>query len=131
MALGIEATWPGEALVSFMTALEALLVTSTKGEKKSKIARTASRVTQLRGMSTVELEDWLKTLYLRRNEVIHQSLSFDDEIEVDRLADVAWICVRWAANHLRPFHGLADHPCESLKEALECDQRVKALGLPG
>lgn len=81
-------------------------------------------------MSPDELANWLEDLYEHRNDVIHESVSYDDEIQVDRLADVAWLCVRWASSHLQPFHAFSDRPCESLEEVRECDRRAKAAVPP-
>jgi len=119
---GLDASWPSDALVSFMIALEALFL-PPKGahRKKEQLSAAISKRVRLRSMTPEAFRDWLKDVYDRRNDIVHESLAFDDEIEVDRLGDVAWIAVGWAAAHLNPYHRREQRPCTTLDEVLKCD----------
>jgi hypothetical protein len=108
-----------------MVALEALFVPPHWGSRKGrKIAEEVSERWLLAPMTKHEQKAWIEGLYKRRNETAHEAGSFDDELEVSRLADLTWEAVAWAASHVNPHFHTDGNPCLTQAEALACQRLI-------
>lgn len=119
----LETEWPNDSLISQMVALEALFVRESSGKERGvQIAEAVSaKLPPLRTKTRDEQEKWIKTLYTSRSRASHYAGQFENEAEIDRLADLTFTAVGWAAAHLNPLHRRARQPCQTQKEALSCD----------
>lgn len=116
---GLTTPWPTAELAAYFNALEALF---TNQERKGKGEAIARRINRLRPTALDPdkryLRRWLPKSYARRNSILHEAASHDDEIEVGRLRDLTRSTLAWAVWHLDPWHtGIGDRPCASFGEA--------------
>jgi hypothetical protein len=119
LSKAIVSRWPSDSLVSLMVALESLFVESrTVGEKGRTIAQEVSRRWVLRSMTQDAERAWLEELYRRRNDAVHEGRNFLSDLDVDRLKNLVWLAVGWAAHHLDPHHRRDQVPCSTFQEAL-------------
>ena len=112
-----SASWPSEALVALMVALETLFV-PPYGNKGATIAREVSQRWVLVGFSQEEEREWLLRLYRSRSDTVHEGQLFERDSDVFRLYELAWQAVSWAAVHLNPQHWFKTAPCLTQAEAL-------------
>ena len=105
VARAIATTWPSEALIANMVALESLFVEGQNVRKKGKaIAEALTERVVLNQLTTDQQRDWLSDIYQRRNEAVHEGRQYADDLETDRLTDLAWWAVHWGLWHLNPLH---------------------------
>jgi hypothetical protein len=95
--------WPSETLAAAMTALECLFVKS-KGPKGSVIAARIGADWVFAEFSREQMKKWIKDLYQRRNDAVHEGMNYLEDFEVDRLIALVDHAVRWAAWHLDDDH---------------------------
>lgn len=122
-AKGALTSWPAEALVAYMVALETLLVKDRHVQQKGKtIARAVTARWQLKDISAQEQEDWLVDLYRRRNDAAHAGRSYLEELQVGRLGDITYEVLVWAGWHLSSDHTYPRKACGSFAEIRACQE---------
>jgi hypothetical protein len=122
---GMSSPWPSEKLVSLFVALEVLFIAG-KTEPHDKKTRIADRVTQrltVEGRSADEAKEWIKGLYDRRNEAVHEARDFLDDFEVAELGKLVWQSLHWAMDHLLTEHRRDGRVCESFEQVMECSKQ--------
>jgi hypothetical protein len=119
---GMSSAWPSEKLVSLFVALEALFVAG-KEEPRDKKTLIANRLTErlaVKGRSQDEAREWIKSLYDRRNDAVHEARDYLDDFEVAELGKVVWRSLHWAMDHLIPEHRRDGRACETFDEVMNC-----------
>lgn len=112
-------TWPSEALIANMVGLECLFVEDRLVRKKGEaIANALTDRVLLKGLSSNEQREWLISLYRRRNDAAHEGRQYAEDLEVDRLTDLAWWGSHWALWHLTTYHHDSGNPCTTFAEAM-------------
>jgi hypothetical protein len=117
----LRSPWPADRLVSLMVALESLFVEGKNERQKGKVI--AKRVTERfvrRGMTATEQEAWLSDLYQRRNESAHEGREYQADLDVELLADLTHVAIRWAAHHLVPAHRSSRRSCRGFAAVMRC-----------
>jgi hypothetical protein len=121
---GMSSPWPSEKLVSLFVALEALFVLG-KAEPHDKKTRIADRLTdrlEVEGRPKDEAREWIKGLYDRRNDAVHEARDYLDDFEVAELGKLVWRSLHWAMDHLVPEHRRDGRVCETFEKVMECRQ---------
>jgi len=115
-----SAGWPSASLAGCFTALECLFVEGRNERDKGE--RVATRVAlqrpRMRGMGSDEVADWLRDLYRRRNDTVHEGMTHADELEVAQLEEFTQAAVFWASDHLEPDHRTTG-PCTAFEDVHE------------
>jgi hypothetical protein len=113
--------WSADQLVGLMVALECLFVAgTTEGNKGARIATRLTDRWKLNEMTAEEQEAWLRRLYRARNDAAHEGRDFVNDLEVERLADLAHVAIRGLAWHLVPAHRARGRSCRTFTEAMRC-----------
>lgn len=122
LSRGLRTTWPADRLSGVMVALECLFVAGMRepGYKGAKIAERLSHRFQLNEMTEAEQVKWLEGLYRARNAAVHEGRDFVDDLDVDRLSELARYVVRELSFHLVAGHRYARHSCRTFDEAMRC-----------
>jgi hypothetical protein len=77
LSKGIASTWPSDSLVSYMVALETLFVRDrTINNKGETVARGVSALMRFRDFTEDQQIDWLRSLYARRNDAVHEARDY-------------------------------------------------------
>jgi hypothetical protein len=117
----LRSPWPADRLVSLMVALESLFVEGKNERRKGQvIAKRLTERFRRRGMTSTEQEAWLSDLYQRRNEAAHEGRAYQADLEVELLADLTHVAIRWAAHHLVPAHRPSRRSCRSFEAVMRC-----------
>jgi hypothetical protein len=112
--------WPAESLSASMTALESVIIKDfTTRHKGTAIADFISPKLSVAGMDAGSMHSWIKGLYQRRNEAVHNGVDYLEDIEVEKLLAVVDRVTRWASDHLNQSHGHSSRrgPCQTFDEA--------------
>lgn len=120
-SLGVRSAWTAERLVCLMAALECLFVPHEKIKDKGRaIGRGVTKLFLRREMTPEEQRRWLRELYRSRNSAVHAGRGYEHDLEVDMLADLTHIAVRWATHHLDPAHRDPGRSCRTFAQAQRC-----------
>jgi hypothetical protein len=108
-----------------MVALECLFVAGKRerGQKGALIASRLSARFTLNEMTEAEQARWIEGLYQARNDAVHEGREFVDDLDVDRLGELAHFAVRNLSVHLVAGHRYARHSCRTFDEAMRCSGR--------
>jgi hypothetical protein len=118
----MTARWPSASLAGCFTALECLFVEGRGEPNKGELvaARVARQNPRIPGVERDGVGDWLLEFYRRRNETVHEGISYADELEVARLEDLTSAAVFWASGHLDRDHRIAG-PCETFDDVYKAE----------
>jgi hypothetical protein len=121
-SLSARSPWPADRLVSLMVALESLFLEGSKvrHNKGHEIAKQVTKRLLLRDMTQGEQETWMRGLYQRRNDAVHEGREYEEDLEVERLSDLANYATLWAAYHLVPSHRPSRRSCRTFAAAMRC-----------
>lgn len=125
LSRGLRSNWPADRLAAIMVALECLFVAGKRerGQKGALIASRLSARFKLNEMSEEEQTTWLEGLYQARNDAVHEGREFLDDLDVDRLGELAHYVLRNLSVHLIAGHRYARHSCRTCDEAMTCSGR--------
>jgi hypothetical protein len=125
LSRGLRTSWPADRLAATMVALECLFVAGMRepGQKGARIAARLSKRFTLNEMTEEEQVEWLEGLYKARNASVHEGREFVDDLDVDRLSELARHVVRELSVHLIAGHRYARHSCRTFDEAMRCSGR--------
>jgi hypothetical protein len=117
--LGRINPWATAELAAYMASLECVLIKQHSRGKGDRIARV---INELSPNASVEVKRKLRRrlppLYNRRNDALHEGISFQDDIELSRLRALCSSVLGWAISHLDPWHrGVPDGPCTTFAAA--------------
>ena len=117
----METTWVSEALSTSMSALECLLIAGMSEHQKGKtIAERATRLYLFREYNSLEDQtDWLREMYRRRNDVVHEGASVTEDLDVLRVMDLTKLIARWGVHHLSPYHRTPNGSCMTFQEVFD------------
>ena len=111
--------WAADGLASTMVALEALFVAGRKESYKgSLIAERMTDRFKLNEMTADQQKIWLRELYQRRNDAVHEGRSFANDLEVERLLDLSGYALRGLASLLAPDSSSGRRASRTFDEAM-------------
>lgn len=113
--------WPADRLASIMVALECLFVEGRKENAKGAlISERLSKRYRLREFTDAEQVTWISSLYGARNDAVHEGRQLVDDLDIDRLVEVAQAIIRLSAWHLVSNHSPRGRACRTFAEAMAC-----------
>ena len=120
-SLGVRGTWTAARLVCLMAALESIFVRDKAVLNKGKAVAQGVSLLYVRSDLTPEQQRaWLGRLSGGRNLSIHEGRPYAHDLEVDRLADLTHLAVRWATAHLDPAHRPRGRSCRTFDQVTKC-----------
>ena len=121
--------WPSSALSASMTALDILFVRDRNVVSKgATIATQSARIYRFDETASIQFQDWLRTLYQSRNDVVHDGWHTFEDDEIQRLLGHVERAIRWACGHLDDEHSHDDSVPPSA--GFDFDQVMATLEIP-
>lgn len=110
-----------DRLVAQMVVLEALFIRDRSEKQKGRvIARRLADRMRLRSLTRQEQEDWVTTLYQRRNDAVHEGREYLNDLEVEEMLGLVRYTLRYACEHLASRHAGRRRACRTFDEAMKC-----------
>lgn len=122
-----ETRWYSQSLSSLMIAFECLFVPKGHGPNKGKrLAERASAIRVLPWFDQADQVEWLTRMYRRRNDVAHEGIAINEDLDVEDLIVLGSELLPWAIWHLDEGHS-SNGVCGSMADVEDTERHEASV----